>query len=84
MRAELRQKVQEALYWSQEIDCCPAKSVYAGRIMGLITELGIRIEDVPQDVLSALRDLDAWEECAGPVATVEGCLRRLLDPDGAT
>ncbi len=74
-----RRRIEEALTWSGDIGSCPDKERYAVRILDLFSELGIR--NAPGNVESALRDLIAWEDCAGPCESVNAFLRSLLEDD---
>lgn len=75
-----KEKVQEALCWSNLIGCCSDKERYALRIWDLFDELGISRE-VPDAVIEALKDLLNWEECQPACLTVDNYLRELLKMD---
>ena len=75
MNEAKRAMIKDALAWSGDIGCCSDKERYALRVVDLLDALGIR--DVPADVEGALRELMAWEDCAGPCETVNAFLRNL-------
>jgi hypothetical protein len=83
MDANERRRIQDALGWCQEIGCCSDKERYALRIMGLFDDLGIA-RSVPCEVETALRELQNWEECAGPCRVIDAFLEGLLDASSSS